>query len=300
MVGVVAVSAGLVVAPGVSQARAHARTAPLYYLSLGDSWSMGYQPVTGGGVATAGYTAYVAKKAKMQLENLGCAGATTSSILYTVGCTSPFGPPAGNDALAYPATSQEQAAVNFIVAHPGKVALITISIGGNDFTSCAVAADPVACITTAVAGINTNVTALVDDLSSALAASNDAAAKIIGLTYIDTVLGSYVNPGGSSGQSLAALSVLAFTAYVNPALQAIYTAAPGGSFVNETSAPYKKATSGSITPFSITQKLNPYGAVPAAVAETCVLTFQCSQLNGHPTNKGYSFIARLIVSDFAS
>ena len=42
MVGVVAVSAGLVVAPGVSQARAHARTAPLDYLSLGDSWSMGY------------------------------------------------------------------------------------------------------------------------------------------------------------------------------------------------------------------------------------------------------------------
>ena len=75
----------------------------------------------------------------------------------------PLWHPAGNDALAYPATSQEQAAVNFIVAHPGKVALITISIGGNDFTSCAVAADPVACITTAVAGINTNVTALVDD-----------------------------------------------------------------------------------------------------------------------------------------
>ncbi len=298
LVGATVATFGLVVTPGVGQAAGHVKAAHPYYLSLGDSWSMGYQPVTGGGVATAGYTSFVGKKAHMQLENFGCAGATTTSILDTLGCTTPFGPPAGIGAVAYPSTSQEQAAVNFIAENPGKVGLITISISGNDFTPCAVAADPVSCITTAVVGIQSNVTTLVGDLSSALAAAQDTSAQIIGLTYIDTILGDYVNPGGTAGQSLASLSVLAFTAYVNPALQAIYTAVPGGSFVNETAAPYKTATTGSLTPFSITKKYSPYGVIPAAVAETCDLTFQCSLGNGHPTNKGYAFIAKLVVSDF--
>jgi len=308
LAGATLVTVGLVVPAGVSQAAGHLEVAraagqskvvPPYYLSLGDSWSVGYQPVAGGG-ATAGFTSYVAKKVHMQLENFGCAGATTSSVLFTLGCTDPFGPPANIDAVAYPTTSQEQAAVNFIDSNPGKVGLITISIGGNDVASCAGASNAVACITAVTAEISTNVTTLVDDLRCALAAAHDTDAKIIGLTYIDVDLGLYVNPGGSANQSLAALTVLAFTDFVNPALESIYTAAPGGSFVNETTAPYKKATLGSTTPFSITEKLSPYGVIPAAVAEVCHLTFQCSLSNGHPTDKGYAFIGRLVVSDFES
>ena len=50
-----------------------------------------------GSGATSGYTGYVAKKLKMQLENFGCGGATTASILNTVGCAAPYGPPAATE-----------------------------------------------------------------------------------------------------------------------------------------------------------------------------------------------------------
>ena len=65
-------------APSMSQAGA--ATPTKYYVSLGDSYSVGYQPKPTS-AATAGYTAYVAKKLKMQLVNFGCGGETTYSIL---------------------------------------------------------------------------------------------------------------------------------------------------------------------------------------------------------------------------
>jgi hypothetical protein len=91
------VVAGVVALPGTGQAagsklRSHtsSKKVPLFYLSLGDSYSVGYQPGIG---ATAGYTAVVAKKEHLTLENFGCGGATTSSVLTAIGCLeSGFGP----------------------------------------------------------------------------------------------------------------------------------------------------------------------------------------------------------------
>ena len=83
------VVAGAVALPGTGQAaglNSHtAKKAPLYYLSLGDSYSVGYQTptITNG----SGYTDKVAKKDHMTLENFGCGGATTSSLLSTIGCS---------------------------------------------------------------------------------------------------------------------------------------------------------------------------------------------------------------------
>ena len=113
---------GLVAAPGVSQAKA-AKPAPPYYLSLGDSYSVGYQPNTNGigGTATAGYTAYVAKKEKMQLENFGCGGATTLSLLTALGCTaSGYGPvAAATDAVPYSGITQDPGRTQ-LHQHPGQ------------------------------------------------------------------------------------------------------------------------------------------------------------------------------------
>ena len=162
--GLVALSAlavSLVSVPGVSQAAtSHDEKAPTFYLSLGDSYAIGFQPTaisstdpTGG---TPGYTAYVADHEQMTLENFGCGGATTSSIIGTIGCNDP----AAFDAVPYPTTTQEQAALDFIAAHPGQVGLITISIGGNDVTGC-IQSNPTAaaaCLTAADSKITTNVT----------------------------------------------------------------------------------------------------------------------------------------------
>src|SRR5262249_1591501 len=65
-------------------------TAPAtrYYLSLGDSYASGYQP---GGNTTAGFAYQVAADTQgsahpLELYNVGCAGATTTSLLNSQGC----------------------------------------------------------------------------------------------------------------------------------------------------------------------------------------------------------------------
>ncbi len=277
-------------APGQAVVQHKTKVLP-YYLSLGDSYSVGYQPGIG---ATAGYTAVVAKKRKVQLENFGCGGATTSSILTAIGCLeSGYGPVAATDAVPYPTTTQEQAAINFIEtpANAGKVSLITVSIGGNDITGCLGAGSNsaiTACVVANAATVETNVTTLGTDLRNALNASGDATAKIVGLTYPDVVLGEWVNPGGANGQSLANLSVTAFKGIINPDLNTAYTSAGvGGVFVDVTTA------TGAYGSMSKLVTLAPYGKIPSPVAKVCELTYFCALQNIHANTKGYDLIGKL-------
>jgi lysophospholipase L1-like esterase len=272
----------VVVVPAVS----HASSTTKYYVSLGDSYSVGYQPSPTPGGATSGYTGYVAKKLKMQLENFGCGGATTASILNVKGCTTPFGPPAATDAVAYPTQTQIAAADAFIAAHSGQIGLITVSIGGNDVTSCASASNPITCVTTAENTIRTNVTALAGDLRSAAGAG----VPIVGLTYPDVLLGAWVFPAfpaSSANQSLASESVTAFKDLINPTLKTAYASA-SGSFVDVTAA------TGAYTPLTTMAKLSPYGKIPKAVVEVCKLTWFCQLGNIHANTKGYIDIGKLI------
>jgi len=279
--------AAVVALPGASQATTSAKK---YYVSLGDSYSVGYQPSPTPG-ATSGYTGYVAKKLKYQLENFGCGGATTSSILNTVGCTGGFGPPAATDAVAYPTQTQIAAADAFLTAHPGQIGLITVSIGGNDVTSCASDPSPTTCVAAATGAITTNVTTLATDLRAAAGAG----VPIVGLTYPDVLLGEWVYPtfpASSADQSLATASVTAFQTLINPALQKAYAAA-GGTFVDVTSA------TGAYTPLTTLAKLSPYGKIPKAVVEVCKLTWFCQLGNIHANSKGYKDIGKLITKSLS-
>jgi len=280
-----------------------------YYISLGDSYSVGYQnPVLGN---TSGFTGYVARKQKLQLENFGCGGATTTSLLTQLGCAP--GASAATDAVPYPTTNQVDAAVGFIAAHPGQVSLVTISISGNDVTHCATVVDTVGCVLAATTTIQSNVATAVSTLDAALTANGDTAAHIVGITYPDVILGDYVAPIGSTNAKLAALSVLAFDAFINPALNTAYTSVARGAFVNVTSAPYKLATAGDGTgTFDTstgaytgpTTKLPGFGkSVPVAVAEVCTLTWYCDSTyfgDIHANTKGYNFIGGLIVAKLAT
>jgi lysophospholipase L1-like esterase len=281
----------VIAAPGVARAGARASTGtPKYYVSLGDSYSVGYQPAPIPG-ATAGYTALVAQKLKMTLVNFGCGGATTDSILTFNGVCGggQYGPPAATDAGPVPSgDTQEQAAVAFITAHTSQIGLITVSIGGNDVTACTNAASPISCVEAATTAIKTNVTALVGDLSAAAGPS----VPIVGLTYPDILLGLWVFPTfppSSANQTLAQESVEAFDFLINPTLQTAYTSVPQGKFVDVT-----KAT-GAYTPLTKLKKLAPYGKIPKAVAEVCKLTWYCSLGNIHAKTIGYDGIGKLIV-----
>jgi len=282
---------GLLVTPTVSQA-----TTTKYYVSLGDSYSVGYQPKPLPGGATAGYTGYVAKKEHLTLKNFGCGGATTSSILTFDGCVAPYGPPAKYDGVSYPGQTQAAAAEAFITAHHGQIGLITVSIGGNDVTSCATQPDPTTCVTGRMPGIKANVAALAEGLRSAAGPG----VPIIGLTYPDVLLGAWVNPGGSSGQSLAKLSVTAFKLLINPGLSKSYATAltPKPAKADEGFVDVTKDT-GAYVPLTKTVTLAPYGKIPSAVAQVCKLTWYCTLQNIHAKTVGYNDIGKFIAAEYA-
>jgi lysophospholipase L1-like esterase len=273
---------GTVVLPQMAGA---AKRATTYYVSLGDSYSVGYQPGKG---ATPGYATYVAKHTGLTLANFGCAGATTTSLLTTVGCPAVLPHTAGG--MTYPSTTQIAAATAFIAAHKGHIGLITVSIGGNDVVPCARAANAITCVAMAVTTIKTNVTSIASQLRSAAGSK----VPIIGSTYPDVILGTYVyptNPASAGAMNLANLSVVAFKSLVNPALAQSY-ATSFGAFVDVT-----KAT-GAYTSLKRTVHTKAYGTIPVSVASVCSLTWFCQRGDIHPMNQGYTLIGKLIVAKY--
>jgi len=261
-----------------------------YYLSLGDSYAIGYQPGKGG---TAGFTGYVADHLGLHQENFGCGGATTTSLLQSPGCVDP----ASQDAVPYTGITQEQAALAFIAAHPESVRLITVSIGGNDFDSCSSAP----CVEAAMPAMGANLKSLLGSLTAALAKASDTHATIIGITYPDVDLGLYVyptHPASAADVALAKTSILAFDALINPTLRSAYQSVAGAHFVDVTSAPYGEAVHGDDTPLTRTEVVAPYGRLPVAVGEICQLTYFCTQGNIHAHTSGYDFIGSLVVAQY--
>lgn len=259
--------------------------APGYYVSLGDSYSVGYQPLPVPG-ATSGYTAVVAKATGLRLENFGCAGATTSTILRSTGCLDAAA--AATDAVRYPSEPQAQAAVSFIEHHRGDIGLITVTIGGNDILSCGGSKSVLACAESELNVVQADLRTLVTDLRHAAG----GAVPIIGLTYPDIFLGSWVYPPGKAAPSIAALSVGAFQYLLNPALQQAYRSA-GAHFLDVTAA------TGAYIPLSTTETTTSYGSIPVAVARVCSYTWYCSDGNIHANSAGYAFIGDQIVKEYA-
>jgi lysophospholipase L1-like esterase len=309
---------GIVTTTGTSSAATHpgARFKP-YDISIGDSYSVGYQNPSI--LNSTGFTGYVAKKEKMHLANFGCSGATTTSIFDQTGCPVDASAPATSGGVAYPTTNQVAAALAFIAAHPAQVGLVTVSIGGNDVTHCATlpSADTVACVLAADSSIASNVGNLVTQLDTYLTSYADTPAHIVGITYPDVILGDWVAPVGSTDPSLAELSITAFDDLINPTLNTAYTSVARGVFVDVTSARYKRATAGDDTgTFASTAGAAPYTytgptqnlkgfskTAPVAVAEVCDLTWYCNATTFgdiHANTKGYDFIGGLVVAKLIS
>jgi len=281
LLGLVLVGAGSVLSPGMA---ASGSPSPQYYVSLGDSYAAGYQPVASLEYRH-GYTGVVVSLERrrgvdLTLENFGCGGATTSSLLTSIGCPAPARALGG---VPYSTISQAFAATEFIHAHRGHIALITVSIGGNDITACAAAASPTTCVANTLPEVTQHITTLVDALRSAAGGG----VPIVGLTYPDVILGSWVHP--PVDKTLATESVLAFHLLINPALKKAY-AGVGGTFVDVTGA------TGAYIPLKKTTSLSPYGIIPEAVARVCSLTWYCVKGDIHPHTVGYTLIGKLIVA----
>ena len=257
------------------------------YVSIGDSYAAGFQPTgRGQGHTTRNGFAYqavrlaAAKGYHLRLVNFGCGGATTATVLHSPGCVTHYLGPGAPD---YHQT-QADAAVAFVKAHRGQVALITVSLGGNDVTRCSTAAsNTVSCVTSVLAAVRRNLGNLVARLRAAAGPTT----TIVGTTYPDVFLGRALSPD-SADQRIANLSILGFRGLINPALQSVY-AAVHGKFADVTAA------TGAYTPLHKTTTLAPYGTVPVAVADVCRLTYFCQYEDIHPRTAGYAIIARLVV-----
>jgi len=191
-------------APAAAQA-----AKPKYYLSLGDSLSVGFQPNSAGvGRETSrGYAdqLFALKRrsiANLKLYKLGCAGESSASMLGT-------GPTShcqytGDRRIGYSGRrkgSQIAAAEKFLREHRGQVAFVTIDIGANDVDSCAPGGVVNgACLTAGIAAIKKNV----PKISKRLRAAAGRGVTIVGMTLYDPFLELYFNP---SSRGIAQASV---------------------------------------------------------------------------------------------
>jgi lysophospholipase L1-like esterase len=243
-----------------------------YYLSLGDSLAQGFQPIGGPHTNSAavgysqGYADQLFKLARdggrdrLGLVKLGCGGESTATMIEDSRCT-------------YDTGSQLGDAVEFLDAHPGEVAFITIDLGANDvFEDCG--GDP-SCF---IPQIATNLPIILDTLRD----HAGPGVPIVGMNYYaPDVVQWFDDP--AAGEAAAALSV-AF----NNFLESLY----GGAGV-----PVADVESAfAVTDFTTLVDVKGVGPVPLSVFNACELTWLCTPPplgpDVHANNDGYGVIAK--------
>jgi lysophospholipase L1-like esterase len=247
--------------------------APFYYVALGDSLAAGYQPDASigpdQGYVPRVFQAFQAKVPNSELVNLGCGGATTTTLL------------SGGGACDYDAGSQLAAAEQFLRDHRGRVLLVTIDIGGNDINRCAATGTiDEACAADAIGTVVTNLREIMRRLRLAA-----PLVRMVGMNYYDPYLAAWLS--GAAGQALAQQSI-GLTRQLNEQLTAVYTARRArvadveGAFAT--------------TDLATTTALAGVGEVPLAVARICTLTWMCSRQDIHPTSADYAVIAQAFLA----
>ena len=255
-------------------------TAVEYYLDLGGSASVGFQPTairpdgqpTDTGYANDLLSSERARWHGLQLVQFGCPGETTWSFM------------GGGDRCRPAGQTQMAEAVAFLRAHPDTV-LVTIDLGFNDIDRClAFHTVNEACLAARLD--------LIDEQLPAILVRQRAAAgpsvRFVGVGHYDPYLGDYLH--GGPAVDFAQDSVAAI-AWLDETLHDIYSDA-GVPMANVGQA------------FEMTHSepvdLAGVGDVPTNVQRTCVLTWMCTSASPrakqHPNNAGYQVIAQAIAA----
>jgi lysophospholipase L1-like esterase len=270
-----AVAATMCLAPAGALAQGRSSGAHQYYLALGDSLARGAQPNASGTTAPTnkGYANDLLNIEKktftgLTLAQLGCLGETTKTMIKGGICT-------------YTAGSQLKAAVQFLHAHQGHVAFVTIDIGANDVDTCV---SGLSVDLTCVAKGEASITKNVPKIAAALRKAAGREVPIIGMTYYDPFLAAWFQ--GSTGVGLASESQV-LAKVVNRDIAKGYRSAD----LRVANVAQAFLTS---KPFTDTTLLNGQ-QVPVAVANICELTWMCAPSpqgpNIHANPAGYSMMA---------
>jgi len=262
---------------------AHADTTePPYYLALGGSDSVGYQPTAAfphGARTDEGYAddllnAERARWADLRLVQLGCPGETTLAMLD------------GGDRCRA-VGSQLALAVSFLRQHPSTV-LVTVDVGFNDMVHCLGHHQiDESCVDAALSAIRVQL----PQILTALRNAGGPSVHIVGVGHYDPYLGAYL--AGPAGKTFAAQSV-DVTTRLNEALRSVYAAA--GIPMADVAAAFDMGGDASTT-------LPDGDVVPLDVARTCALTWVCVTgplgHNKHPNTEGYRLISEAISDELA-
>lgn len=262
-----------------------------YYLALGDSLSVGWQPYgkvsrdlgheTKQGYANDLYKSYAKQIPGLQLKELGCPGETTGTMING---SCPFN-------TSYPDGGNQLAEAEHFLRN-NDVAFVTIDIGANDVDGCVsdLGNQPAleACVASGVGTIETNLPTIL----SGLEAADTQGAPIYGMNLYDPFLATYLLPADTGPTGFAEQSV-ALANTVDNALAATFGAATTPvpvANVEQTFNTQAQAVPSSYTPDkpgglgSITEPLN--------VQAVCSYTWECTGYeNIHANKLGYSAIA---------
>ena len=278
----------LTVAPGLARADddGHAAaTTPAYYVSLGDSLATGWQPLakrcarptaTGSCETNRGYVDQLHEIAKSEnpaltMRKFGCGGETTTTLISGGRCQYRHG-------------SQLAEAVSFIESQrrpgePGRIAFITIDIGGNDGFEFGCYDDfDLACLT---GDMDDTLAANLAVIQHRLRRAAGPDVPIVGMTYYDPFLGLWTR----GLHDLARQSVEFMVAF-NDRLEAAYKAA--GSSVADVESAF------AVTAFEPLVNHPTLGPLPLNVHNTCTWVWACRTdfFDVHANDDGAAVIAR--------
>ena len=257
-----------------------------YYVSLGTSLSVGVQPTSGGTLLPSnnGYADQLFDRIKavfetvstqpreLRLIKLGCPGETLDDMMNGGSCP-------------YIAGSQLDAAVDFLTDNPGRIHLVTIDMGGNDFRNagCIGATVDLACVNAVSEQISTDLTTVLTALRNAA----DPGTTIVGMNYYNPYLSAWLED--IAGQTLAMESALV-VAVAMDILGATYT--DEGMLLADVADAFDSDDFFTMVPSS---QPPPNDVLPLSVANICEFTYMCDPApvgpDIHARTAGYSLIA---------
>ena len=258
-----------------------ASAASYFYLDLGGSASVGFQPTRSdprGEPTTHGYAndvvAYEAVRGiHLQLRELGCPGETTTTMLH------------GGGNCYNSDDSQLKEAMNYLFSHYGEAGIVTLDVGFNNVRTCLAnqAVDEV-CVESELDEIQQELPIIVSDLQGAAGPH----VSFVGLDHYDPYLGYEIAGGASATFAMQTTDVVN---RLNTVLENVYSNA--GVPVAQVDAGFQgQDLSGA--------RLQGVGEVPENVWSACELTWMCAPApygpNFHPNDTGYAIMAAAIES----
>lgn len=257
-----AIASSVAISASPGDAVAAAAPTSEYYMALGASLVTGTGSTGGADYVNDLFSYAQPLVPGLELNNLGCGGETTTTMVHGGHCTK------------YASGSQLGDAEAFLRSHSGQVAFVTIDIGADDVLGCAQGGViNQSCFESGLTQVEADLPTIVSGLRSA-----GSTVPIVGMTYYDPYLAFWLD--GADGEQQAHLSAQLLQ-QLNTVLSSVY-ASDGVSVASAYKQFGTRNFDGSAT-WDGQQ-------VPTNVATICDWTWMCTP--GGPTihtnNTGYA------------